>query len=216
MSQVLDLKAIERKAFRSVHQDGLMDIYIGGLAMSLSLFFAIPKSGEGEMTYMGLAFLGMVVMMAFFQLGKKYITLPRMGQVRFGPERQKRKVILAWVMSVYVLFTAGMVLFSLYVWNTGSSLAVSLSPSVERVAVATIAALIAGTSVIVKSYFVEFVRGYYIGLALGGGFFFALLLDSALPMIVAGLVILLPGLVIFVAFLRQYPLPPAEVQHGRS
>jgi len=219
MSQNLDLKAIERKAFRSVHQDGLWDIYLGGLLLVLSLFFAIPESGEGELTYMGLALLGVLIVFAFFQLGKKYITVPRMGQVKFGPERQKRKMTLAWIMGAFVLVTLGLNLYTLYVWNASSSahpVDLNLAPSMGRAVVSSIAALIAGISTMVISYFKEFTRGYYIALLMGLGFFFTLLLDTTIPMIVAGTLILLPGLVIFVTFLRQHPLPPREASHDHS
>lgn len=218
MSKNLDLKAIERKAFRSVHQDGLWDIYIGGLLLVLSTMFSIPDSGEGELTTLGLAMLGVAIVFALFQLGKKYITVPRMGQVRFGPERQKRKITLAWIMSAFVLVTLGMFLYSLYVWNIADAgqVIVSISPSLERAIVASLAALIAGVSMIVTSYFKEFIRGYYIALLMGVGFFFTILFDTITPMIVAGALILLPGLVLFVNFLRQHPLPPQEVGHGNS
>lgn len=219
MSQIFDIKAIERKAFRSVHQDGLWDIYIGGLLLVFSLMFAIPESGEGELTYLGLTLVGVAIMFAFFQLGKKYITTPRMGQVRFGPERQKRKIKMIWIMAVYVLGTLGMFLYSLYVWNASSSgqaVDVPISPSLERIFVASLAALIAGTSMAVISHFKEFMRGYYIALLMAAGFFFTLLLDTTTPMIVAGALVLVPGLVLFINFLRQHPLPPKEFRHGNS
>lgn len=219
MSHNFDLKEIERKAFRSVHQDGLWDIYIGGLLLVLSLMFTIPESGEGELSTIGLTLLGVAVVFGFFQLGKKYITTPRMGQVRFGAERQKRKIRLGWIMGAYVLVTLGLVLFSLYVWNrsaSGQAVDLILTPSLERVLVASVAALIAGTSTLVISYFREFVRGYYIALLMGLGFFFTLLLDMTVPMIIAGVLILVPGLVLFVNFLRQHPLPPQEARHGSS
>jgi hypothetical protein len=210
MSQNLDLKAIEQKAFRSVHQDGLWDIYLGGLLLVLSLMFAIPESGEGELTYIGLAFLGVGIVFAFFQLGKKYITVPRMGQVKFSPKRQKRKVTLAWIMGAFVLVTLGIFLYTVYVWNAPVSAKPNLAPSLERGIVSTIAALIVGLSTIVISYFKEFIRGYYIALLMALGFFFTLWLDSIFPLIAAGSLILIPGLVIFATFLRQHPLPPRE------
>jgi hypothetical protein len=214
MSQNFDLKAIEQKAFRSFHQDGLMDIYIGALALARSLFFAIPESGEGEGMYMGLALLGVAIAFAIFRLGKQYITTPRLGQVRFGPERQQRKATMMWVMAGFVLVTFGIFAYSVFVWKVGMPVPSPLSPSLERGLVALIAGLISGASVIVKSYFMEFVRGYYIGFALGCGLFFTILLNSVIPVIAAGALILVPGLVIFVNFLRQHPLPPREVRHG--
>jgi len=35
-------------------------------------------------------------------------------------------------------------------------------------------------------------------------------------MIIAGTLILVPGLVLFVTFLRQHPLPPREASHDNS
>jgi hypothetical protein len=197
----------------------LWDIYLGVLLLSLSLFFSIPESGGGEWRYMLPALLGVGVAFAVFQLGKKYITLPRMGQVRFGPERQKRKITLAWIMGAYVLVTLGVVLFSLYVWNSnasGRTVDLALIPSLERALVASISALIVGTSIIVTSYFKEFVRGYYIALLMAAGFFFTLVFDTTIPMIVAGALILIPGLVLFISFLRQYPLLSQEAGHDNS
>lgn len=219
MSQNIDLKAVERKAFRSVHQDGLWDIYIGGLLLVLSLMFTIPDSGEGELRTLGLALLGVAIMFAFFQLGKKYITTPRMGQVRFGPERQKRKIRMSWIMGIYVLGTLGIFLYSLYVWNlsaSGQAVGVPVSPSLERILVASLAALIAGTSMAVISHFKEFMRGYYIALLMAAGFFFTLVFDTTTPMILAGALILVPGLVLFINFLRQHPLPRQEAGHDNS
>ena len=69
---------------------------------------------------------------------------------------------------------------------------------------------------IVISYFKEFVRGYYIAVLMGAGFFFTLLFDMTTPMIVAGVLILVPGLVLFINFLRRYPLPRQEVGHDNS
>jgi hypothetical protein len=122
-------------------------------------------------------------------------------------------------MGAYFLVTLGLFLFSLYVWNVADSgrvVEVPISPSVERIFVASLAAFISGTSVIVTSYFKEFVRGYYIALMMAAGFFFTLLLDMTTPMIVAGALILVPGLVLFGNFLRQHPLPRQEAGHGNS
>ena len=219
MSQKFNLKAIERKAFRSVHQDGLWDIYIGGLLLVISLMLSIPESGDGKLTHFVLALLGVVVVFTFFQVGKKYITTPRLGQVRFGSERQKRKIKMTWIMGIYVLGTLGVFLYSLYVWNSSASgqvVDVPISSTLERLIVASLAALIAGTSMVVLSYFREFMRGYYIALLMASGFFFTLLLDTITPMIVAGTIVLIPGLVLFINFLRQHPLPPQKVGNGNS
>ena len=159
MSQNLDLKAIERKAFRSIHQDGLQDIYIGLVLIACYFMLNIPDNEDLPLSNLVPAVVAMAIALVVYQLGKKYVTAPRMGQVKFGPERKKRKLTLAWIMGIYVLITLGMVLFSLYVWKTGSlgwSERHSHNPSVERILVATIAAMLVGTSTIVISYYKEF------------------------------------------------------------
>lgn len=213
MSQNLDLKAIERKAFRSVHQDGLWDIYIGIIMLVCSLLLDIPDNEDFPLPTMLLSLVGLVIAFGIYHFGKRFVIVPRMGQVKFGPERQRRKMTLAWIMGAFVLVTLGLNLYTLYVWNASS---LNLAPSLGRVVVSSIAALIAGISTMVISYFKEFTRGYYIALLMGLGFFFTLLLDTTIPMIVAGALILLPGLVIFIIFLRQHPLPPREASHDRS
>jgi hypothetical protein len=213
MSKNLDLKAIERKAFRSVHKDGLWDIYLGMILLVCSQLLAIPDNEDFPLPTMLLSLAGLVIAFGVYHLGKRFVTVPRMGQVKFGPERQKRKMTLAWIMGAFVLVTLGLNLYTLYVWNASS---LNLAPSLGRVVVSTIAALIAGISTMVISHIKEFTRGYYIALLMGLGFFFTLLLDTTVPMIVAGALILLPGLVIFIIFLRQHPLPPREASHDRS
>jgi len=105
-----------------------------------------------------------------------------------------------------------MFLFNLYVWNksaSGGVVDLPLGSSLERLFVASL-------SMTVLSYFKEFMRGYYIALLMAAGFFFTLLLDTTTPMIISGTLILVPGLVLFINFMRQHPLPPREVRHGNS
>jgi hypothetical protein len=96
----------------------------------------------------------------------------------------------------------------LYVWNANDPVQFDgLNPDLERLLVATLAALIVGTSMIVNAYFKEFVRGYYIALITGGGFFFTSFLDTPVPVVIAAALILFPGITILFRFLRDHPLP---------
>jgi hypothetical protein len=66
---------------------------------------------------------------------------------------------------------------------------------------------------IVVSYFTEFRRGYYISALMSLAVFLMLYLNQPLYPILIGGLILLPGLVIFVRFLRKYPLPREDAAH---
>lgn len=219
MSQSIDLKAIERKAFRSVHKDGLQDMYIGLILVACYFLLNIPENEDLPLSNVVPAMVVLAIAFAIFQLGKKYITTPRMGQVEFGPERRKRKLTLAFILGGFVLITLGLVLFSIYVWMTdGTALRhdQSINPSLERILVSTLAALITGTSIIVIAYYKEFLRGYYIGLVMGAAFFLAIWLDAPVFIAIAAVLVFLPGLILFFKFLQEHPLPPSEVSHGKS
>src|SRR4030042_5942793 len=102
MSNVLDLKQIERKAFRSTYQDGLWDILMGGIVVAMAITIYRPESGYSPSNIVMMTLI-YVVLYSLFWAGKKYITLPRMGQVRFGPARQKKKKTLAIILGIIVL-----------------------------------------------------------------------------------------------------------------
>lgn len=219
MAENIDLKAIERKAFRSIHQDGLQDMYIGLILVACYFLLAIPDHEDLPLSNVLPAMVALGIAFVVYWLGKKYITAPRMGQVRFGPERQKRKLTLAWIMGIFVLITLGLVLFSIYLWRVGGTVlnfGEFTDPGLERILVATIAALIAGASTIVISYYKEFVRGYYIGLIMGIAYFLALWLAAPVFIAVAAILVFLPGLVVFIKFLREHPLRESASSHGES
>ena len=49
MTQALDLKELERLAFRRTYQDGLYDIYLGGIFVSFAVFaFTVFPGSEAK------------------------------------------------------------------------------------------------------------------------------------------------------------------------
>lgn len=104
MSQSLNLKEIERKAWRSTFQDGLWDIYLGLLLFSMGLSSLmdtnIMEKFLGYVIYFGFIVLAMVALWA----GKRFITMPRIGRVKFGPARQTRQKKVRLVLFASVAF----------------------------------------------------------------------------------------------------------------
>lgn len=218
MHDMLDLKNLEAKAFRAIHQDGLWDIYIGGIVLSMAL---LSFSDESEAFPIGRFFLflfGLGISYLIFWAGKKYITTPRLGQVKFSPKRQKRKHTLALVLSGIVLVQAIIVIGTVLLWqNPGWAANLGIDqadPNLERLIVAVIGALFVGPSVVIMSYFNDFLRGYYIAFILSLGVFSLIWFNKPIYLIAAGMLIVIPGLFLFIHFLRSHPLPPAEVPHG--
>jgi hypothetical protein len=218
MSETLDLKAIERKAFRSTHQDGLWDIYIGGIVLCMTLLAYSTDSEAFPLLSFGLYLLGMLAFYLIFWAGKKYLTAPRLGQVKFGPQRQRRKLTLAIVLGAIILLQALIVVGTGLLWaNPGwaASLGIaSADPDLERLLVASLGALFVGPSMVLIAYFTDFSRGYYIAFVMSLAVFSLIWFGQPAYLVAAGLLILIPGVVLFTRFLRQHPLPPAEAHHA--
>jgi hypothetical protein len=216
MKTPLDLKEIERKAFRSTYQDGLWDIYMGLVVVSMSIFIYRPANGYSAMNIIICLFL-FAVASGIFQVGKKYITLPRMGQVHFGEIRKQKNRTLAIILSVFVLIQVGLVSLTALGWanpGMGTRLFEILRiRGSSLLAVATIGSLIVGTSMIVKAYFSDFPRGYYIALMMALAVFLMIFLNQPVYPIVIGGLIIIPGLVYFLRFLKTYPLHRESASH---
>lgn len=210
MSTQLDLKEIERKAFRSTYQDGLLDICIALVLGSMALLMFNVVQDNGSWIYVALAFLGVCAGELIFWAGKKFVTLPRMGQVKFGEIRRKRTKTLALTLVVVVLIQVGIVLLTAGVWAIpawGDKFQ-ELFPgrNTTDLLVATVGALFVGPSMMAIAYFGDFPRGYYIALVMTLGVFLMIWFWQPLIQAGAAILILIPGLVLFVRFLRQYPL----------
>jgi hypothetical protein len=216
MTTQLNLKELERKAFRSTYQDGLWDVYFGLIVICMAVFVYRPVSGYSPLNIvLALCAIGMAY--ALFWAGKKFITLPRMGQVEFGPQRKKRRLTLVIVLSVVVLIQVALVAFQLAAWanpELGEKLGRLLPDrDVMDLVVASIGALIVGPSMIVVAYFKDFPRGYFIAVMIALAVFLMLYLNRPIYPIIIGVLIALPGLALFVRFLQKYPLWREEVPH---
>lgn len=209
MSGPIDLKAIEQKAFRSTFQDGLLDICISFVVGSMALMMYMTDREESAWLYLVLAFLGVGAGQLIFWAGKKYVTLPRMGQVKFGELRRQRGKTLAFILAAAVLVQVAIVLLTAGAWlipSWGAKLQ-QLFPdkSSTLLLVAALGALFVGPSMLLIAFFNDFPRGYYIALVMTLGVFLMIWFWQPLIQIGAAVLILIPGLVLLVRFLRQYP-----------
>jgi hypothetical protein len=217
MSQEFDLKQIERKAFRSTYQDGLWDIYIGLVVVSMAIYMYHPEGGySGWNIIIFLAGYGLASLI--FWAGKKFITLPRMGQVKFGTIRKKRALYLAIALGVIVLINIGLVLMTMLGWANPEQAASLNIFLLERgwmdIAVALVGSLLVGTSMTLMAYFNDFPRGYYITIMASLAVFLMIWLNQPIFPIILGGLIVIPGVVLFIRFLSKYPLPKQEAFHG--
>jgi hypothetical protein len=217
MLSMLDLETIERKAYRSTYEDGLWDMYMGTIVAAMAIFVYRPPGGYSPINII-LMVVVITLSLVLFTAGKKYITQPRMGQVRFGQLRQQKKRTLAIIMGVLVLFQAGLVGLTALGWfnpGFGARLFGSLGGySQELLLVASLGSLFVGLPMLVIAYYNDFPRGYYIAIMMALAVFLMILTNQPIYPLVIGGLIFLPGLVLFIRFLRKYPLPRSEEANG--
>jgi len=188
MSEMIDLRDVERRAWTLYYQDGLWDIFFGLLFLGGGL-----RALTDNLWFYLLVAAGILV----FILGKRWITLPRLGQIQFSAQRKARTAVVRIVALGAMIVTA--VIFILIV--TGSDLSglplnwlfVIMVPSVFLL-MATMMDFtrLYGYAVLVAVFTV---LGEFVGNP-----------AAAWAQIIAGLVPLAVGIVLLARFLRRYPV----------
>ncbi len=212
MAQEIDLKELERKAFKSTFQDGLWDIFLGLLLLAMAAFAWLSDTNLPPWTQWLLFITMEVLAIVVLWVGKKYITVPRMGRVKLGPAGQARQKKTRWLLAVSVITGALLFIVSIVI---GTSQPDWLQPGLIFPAVWVANMLIVFGLI---AYFCRFNRLYVIGFL----YAICLPLDIALkkmaevyfPTLALGapaVIILTIGIVVFIRFLREYPLPEKEV-----
>jgi hypothetical protein len=106
MNTKKELSALELKAFTAVFEDGLWDIYLGCLLLGIGLSILLDDLGYWLSEYWILVFSPLLILPILL---KKWITVPRMGVVKFGSKRRYR-VVLTAVLFIFI-FLAGLALY---------------------------------------------------------------------------------------------------------
>ena len=209
MSEGLDLKQLERKAWTSYLQDGIWDIFLGLLLLLLWMgpLFLDPI----ELPAMRMAAetgLTALLILAFWA-GKRYITLPRLGRAEFGPARQSRRRKTAAVTAAGVLLTAILLIVAIAARQDPAGLGAAFGRAGAWIGLGF--ALMAGLVLGAGAYFLDFTRGYLHALLYAAAFAAAEVLHTPIGFLACGAIGLTVGLVVFVRFLRNHPMPAEEV-----
>jgi hypothetical protein len=207
MSERIDLEKLERKAYLSYHQDGLLDLFLGTALLTMAVFMLLALFLSEEYLFLPL-WTGMFVGWTISYAGaKKAVTVPRLGYVEFSA-KQRGRLIAIWL--GFVAMCSVTFVLGLLFW---------LDPAVSQ---ALIPSLVANVLLL-------------LGLV-GGGVFVVLGLASGIrrfhgygtvtlvvfvlsqffsvpifwPTVALGVVTTVTGAVLLVRFIRKYP----KVQAG--
>jgi hypothetical protein len=210
MNEKINLKDLQRKAWRSMFQDGLWDIFLGLLLFNMAFGTLLDETtishGLRIGIYIGVEVLAVLLMF----LGKRYITMPRMGTATFGQYGKVKR-------NRVQLLLFGSFLLGLIAWLVFSG---GGDTGVAGISRAYFGAIFWVVNMLVvfglAGYFLDFSRLYLIG------FLYAVSIPldifirktwqtDVFAFYVFGipaLIILTIGVSLFVRFLRKYPVEP--------
>lgn len=201
----IDLKELERQAFRSTFQDGLWDIYLGLMLLPMTVWFVmvVPNDFPDALSLSVMMIL-LLLPYILFRSSKKYFVIPRLGLVKFREGRQKKRKKLGLALSLSVMGTVILVIMT----------ARAVIPTVGSLPLWAVPIGLFGVKIIIVfsllAYYLDFSRAY-----LYGWFYALAILDLMRSMgAEAAFLVLAPlfatimiavGSVLFIRFLRGHP-----------
>lgn len=194
-------KKIERKVFTSFFQDGFIEAFTFIILLQLGLPALFSRSGFGDLESALITLpIALILMLAVF-IVRRFVVTPRLGRVKFSPER-RRKVSKLIIVPVVTL-VAGVVLGLVFTENA----------SLRNIFIAQLPLLLVPIIVFgAAAYFLDMKRLYIYGMIVGlvfplGKYLETVIVSRAtLPatILCAAFVFFIIAGVIFMAFLRKY------------
>lgn len=207
----LNIKALEKKAFRSFFKDGIYDLFLGLILLSFGLPLILNEFGWMNYETITMPLLIPLILnigaLLFFVFGKKYITIPRLGIAHFGKARKRKMKHVKMLLVISVLIGVIIFFLSLFkVFPVGGATGIPLPFLIFGINALLVFSLAA--------YFMDFTRLYLYA------FLFAISLPltfwlkrnteihypslwvftfTAVPMLVIGCIVL-------IQFLTQFPI----------
>lgn len=204
MEDNIDLVELEKKAYTSMFQDGLFDIFIGLIVIgwitnSFGIFF-------DTLVVLSILFSYYIVVCILFILLKKFISVPRMGKAKFGPIRK----LNAKRFFIFSIINTSILVILLVLPYTGLFQGISLQGFFFPLIVSTVFIWLPFSLI---AFFIKFNRMYIYAIIGGLAFFISdvlreyisYFLSSIFVFGISGGMIFLIGLRVFLKFLKKYP-----------
>ncbi len=198
MTEKIDLKEIEKKAYTSYHQDGLIDIMVG-----LFILFAVIYSLAGIFWLAGAM---IAVLLPIYIAAKQKFTIPRIGYVKFRGKGRSAVFILTFAMMGFMILG---ILFMLLITNPSTR--EGLLNFIENYYNLLIGSMAGGLTLLMA--FSTSIKRFYLYAATIFGVFLIghfITLNLLYSVTIIGLTFLIVGIYIFIQFIHQYPIPTEE------
>jgi len=211
MPENIDLKTIEKNILKTAHQHGFFDMLIGFVVtgMAFGPFFREGLPSPYKYFLWPLILVIIAELLLFIII--KFVIQPRTGIVKPGPSLKSMRKKLFIVISIQ--FVIQLIFIILLVIGNGSGI------QVEGIMFILIIGLFIIPLFTILAYLMKYPRLYLIGMLIWLAVFINELLYDLIDYrirwllsygIIGGIIFLI-GLVIFIRFLKKYPLPKREM-----
>jgi hypothetical protein len=196
-----DLEAIEKKISLLYFEDGFWDLIMGFTLVAFGIGAAVydylpdpMNSILGPMLWL-IGFIG-------FLLAKRFITVPRLGFVKYKPRKRKRLKLLVIITAIFVILTIVAVILTALELLTFSGLGIGTAIIFGLMPVTIFSGL---------ALLLNYNRIFIHAIVYGAAFFtneilniYGYSLYGGIAMIACGMIIMVMGFVYLVKFLRKY------------
>ena len=195
MNTKINLKEIEKKAFTSYHQDGLIEILVG---LVFILYGSVLLAGKPG--FIGLCWMPALLIVPF----KKMITVPRIGFVTFRSSRKIKMTKIGLVLLITGSFTLLLILLNIKGQGFGAWIHDNLN---------FLIGVIVAIPPLVSAYALAIKRFYIYSIFLACVFFIEHFFVGSFPYnaSIFGLILFVSGTIVLVQFLKKYPKQGKEV-----
>ena len=205
MNEKIDLKKVEKQTYQFTFTDGLTDMAYG----SLLIFIAIAPILR-EILYPSYILFLILPPALITILGKIFITVPRIGIVKFNKNRTKSRNKIGFLIAILLPITVVMVVLTyLGVYN------IRVGGYIVPVGAGLFALILLST----VAYIMDYPHFYLYAVSIGLGIPLATLLKPIfgdplhylISFGISGTLILLYGIITLIKFIKKYPIPHEEI-----
>jgi uncharacterized sodium:solute symporter family permease YidK len=196
MSTTIDFNTLKRKVYLAYHQDGILDLTAAMVLLGFGTSMAIKSDV--------FLILG-VILAAQYVLMKQHITIPRFGYVRFVPQ-EKTLMQLWFLIGLGVLVLSVVLVLDILLSNRPNS--PEMQTWIQQYHMVPLSAVLFGLPALVAAVFLGLKRFYLyavltVGLSALGAW---LNIETFIPILATGLVVLAFGIGLLSSFLKQHPV----------
>jgi hypothetical protein len=210
MNEEIDLKKVEKQTYRFTFTDGLYDMAYGSL-----LFITAIAPILREILYPSYILFMILPPSLILLLGKRFITVPRIGIVKFNLNRTKSRNKIGLLIAILFPITVLMVVLTflgLYNIKVGGYIV----PVGGGLFALILLSLIA--------YIMDYQHFYLYGVSIGLGLPLAALLKPIfgeplhyiISFGISGTLILIYGIFTLIKFIKKYPIPKEDISNVKG